>query len=113
MAVSAISLDRALQIRRATLADDGYSKTEVFADFGAPIRGGKVEVSDGERWRAAQVGASISARFTVRRTEFTVQLGPQDRILCEGREYEITGIREHSQDPRRFYEIAATAEITS
>ena len=46
-----------VQFRRAALVDDGFADAEVWADLGAPVWAAKTDVSDGERFRAAQVQA--------------------------------------------------------
>jgi len=55
----------------------------------------KLEVSDGERWRAAQVKARRSrARFQIRSTAFAAPISPADRLDCpRAVEYGINGIR--------------------
>lgn len=99
------------QFRRSTLVDDGFAEVEVFADHGTPKRVKKLEVSDGERWRAAQVSATISARFQIRSSAFSRDLTPADRLIVEGVEYAINGIREMDAGRHRWREISATAQI--
>ena len=99
------------QFRRASLVDDGFSDVEQFADHGTTKRVKKLEVSDGERWRAAQVSATITARFQIRSTAFSRDLTPADRLIVEDVEYGINGIREMDAGRQRWLEISATAEI--
>lgn len=101
-------LDRRVQFRRMALIDDRLQSREVFKDHGTPISAKKTDVSDGERVRAMQVQAAITARFVVRWSPFTVDLTPKDRLVCEGVEYDITGIKELG-DRRSFLEITAAA----
>lgn len=101
-------LDRRVQFRRMALIDDRLQSREVFKDHGTPISAKKTDVSDGERVRAMQVQATITARFVVRWSPFTVDLTPKDRLVCEGVEYDITGIKELG-DRRSFLEITAAA----
>ena len=100
-------LDRRVQFRRASLVDKGLTKTEVFADLGGPVWASKVDVSDGERMRAAEVQANITARFRVRWCNFAAGITAKDRLFCEGVEYDISGIKEIGR--REYREITAAA----
>jgi SPP1 family predicted phage head-tail adaptor len=102
-------LDRRVQFRRSSLVDDGMSKVPVFADHGTPVWASKRDLSDGERWRAAEVQANVTTRFVVRWSGFAAGLTPKDRLVCEGREYEITGIKEVGR--REWVEITTAARI--
>jgi SPP1 family predicted phage head-tail adaptor len=107
--VTAGSLDRLIQFRRATLTDDGLGMVETWADHGQPVWASKKDASDAERWRAGEVQAHITTRFTVRYSAFTAALTPKDRIVSEdGREFDISGIKEVGQR-RTFLEITAAA----
>lgn len=107
-AVTAGHLDRRVQFRRATLVDDGFGQSQVWADLGAPVFAAKADLSDGERWRAGEVAAHVTARFRVRWSAFAASITPADRLSCEGREYDIAGIKE-VEGRRRFLEITASA----
>ena len=101
-------LDRRIQFQRATLNDDGLSQVEEWADHGSPVWAQKADVSDGERWRADEVAAQITTRFLVRWSAFTADLTPKDRLVSDGVEYNITGIKEAS-GRRQWLEITAAA----
>jgi head-tail adaptor len=102
-----MNADRRIQFLRATLSDDGFSLVETFAPYGQPIPAAKKDVSDGERMRAMEVQAHITTRFQVRWSAFTAGITPKDRLFCEGRVYDISGIKE--LDRRRTLEITAAA----
>lgn len=104
------SYDRRIQFRRATLSDDGFSKVESWSDYGARISASFQDVSDSEKWRAGEVQAQITSRFRVRYSVFTAGITPKDRIVFEGREYNITGIKEVAGRKREL-EISAVARI--
>lgn len=106
--MSAFALDRRVQFRRATPVDDGFGQSQVWADLGAPVFASKADLSDGERWRAGEVAAHATARFRVRWSAFSASITPADRLICEGREYDISGIKE-AEGRRRFLEITASA----
>ena len=104
-----MNLNRRVQFRRASLSDDGFQQAETWADHGERIPADKTDVSDGERWRAGEGGASITTRFVVRSSTFTRDLTPKDRLICEGREYDISGIKEIGRRDR--LEITASARV--
>jgi len=109
------NLDRLVQFRRAELVDDDYTTalrwdevTPENDNHGSPIWASKADVSDAERWRAGEVAASITTRFVVRWSAFSRDLTPKDRLVCEGLEYNITGIKE-GKGRRQWLEITAAA----
>jgi SPP1 family predicted phage head-tail adaptor len=100
-------LDRRIQFRRATVSAGALGAVETWADHGAPVWASKKDLSDGERWRASEVQAHVTTRFVIRSSEFSRDLTPKDRLICEGREYDITGIKEIGR--RDMLEITAAA----
>ena len=109
--MTASNLDRRVQFRRAVLVDDGFQTVEEWHDHGEPVWAAKRDVSDAERWNAGRVQATITTRFTIRWSEFSADLSPTDRLICEGREYEITGVKE-TAERRRMLELSCTAEVS-
>lgn len=101
-------LDRLVQFRRAELVDDGYGMVPLWSNHGDPIHAQKTDVSDGERYRAQEVSASITTRFVVRYSAFTSDITPKDRLVCEGIEHEITGKKE-GPGRRQWYELTCAA----
>jgi head-tail adaptor len=104
------ALDRPVQFRRATMHDDGLGEVEDWLNYGGPVWASKHDVSDAERWRSGEVQAHVTTRFVVRWSPFTAGLTPRDRLVCEGREYEISGIKEVG-GRRRGLEITAAVRI--
>jgi len=88
------SLDRLVQFRRAAISDDGFGTVETFADHGEPQWAEKKDLSDGERWRAGAVDATVTTRFVVRWSAFTFDLTPRDELVCDGHTYSIAGLKE-------------------
>jgi SPP1 family predicted phage head-tail adaptor len=103
-----MNLDRRIQFRRAGLTDDGFGMVETWGNHGSPVWAAKKDVSDGERWRAQEMQAAITTRFVVRFSVFSAAITPKDRIAFEGREYDISGIKEIGAR-RTFLEITAAA----
>jgi SPP1 family predicted phage head-tail adaptor len=100
-------LDRRVQFRRFTLIDDGFAQVESWVDYGSAVWAERRLVSDREQVAAAQVAARITARFVVRWSDLTGAITPKDRLICEGREYDITGVKEIGR--REGVEITAAA----
>jgi head-tail adaptor len=67
----------------------------------------KLDISDGERLRGEQVGASITTRFRVLYSPVYADLNAKDALLLEGRRYDIVGVKEIGR--REGLEITATA----
>ncbi len=101
-------LDRRIQFRRFTLVDDGFSQVETWVDHGTLVWAQKTDVSDGERWRASEVQAQVTTRFLVRWSAFAADITPKDRIVCDGLEYNIAGVKE-GDGRRQWLEITAAA----
>jgi len=102
--MSAGKLDRRIQFRRYSEADDGYSLAETWADHGSPVWASKADLSDGEKWRAGEVAASVTTRFIIRSSTFSRGVTPKDRLVCDGETYEISGIKE-GKGRKRWLEI--------
>lgn len=103
------NLDRRVQFLRADTSDDGF--TEVEGDFvalGDPVWASKTDIKDDERWRAGEVGASITSRFVIHSSQFSRALTPKDRLQCDGVTYGVSGIKE-TGGRRKYLEITASA----
>lgn len=103
-----MNLDRIVQFQRATLVDDGLGTVEVWADHGGTQHASRRDVSDAEKAAAGTVSAVLQTRFVVRSSSFTRDLTPIDRLVHEGRAFEITGIKEKPAR-RQFLEISCVA----
>lgn len=106
--IGAGELDRRVQFRRAALVDEGSGMAEQWVDYGSPRWASRTDISDGERWRAGEVQAHVTTRFVIRWSTFAAGLTAKDRLVCEGREYDISGIKEVGSR-RTFLEITAAA----
>lgn len=94
MGMNASRLDRHVQFRRRILVDDGFGMVEQWADHGAPIAASRRDVADAEKFAAGTVEATIDTRFIVRASAFTRDLSPVDRLITEGLDYDILGIKQ-------------------
>src|SRR5690606_31111637 len=86
--------DRRAQARRYEEYDDGFGTVYRWVDHGDPVWIALAQISDTEKWQAAQVQATVTARIRLRWSAFAAGITPLDRIRCEGLEYDITGIKE-------------------
>lgn len=66
-------------------------------------------VSDGERWRAGEVMAQITARFRIYWSSAVSDLNPKDRLEFDGDTFEIHGVKEVGR--RKYLEITAAARL--
>jgi SPP1 family predicted phage head-tail adaptor len=106
--IEAGKLDRRIKVQRATVSrNEMGEEVAAWADV-AEIWAGVTPVSDGEKFRAAQVGAEITSRFIVRHSSLTASISAEDRILYQGRVYDIQGSKEIGR--REGYEITAGAQ---
>jgi SPP1 family predicted phage head-tail adaptor len=105
--IQAGELDRRITILRSTPVTNAYNEpVETFVawrSFAAKRR----DASASESYRAVEVGAQITARFTVRFSSDTATITPKDRIQFDGRDYNITAARQVGR--RRWIELDATA----
>lgn len=104
--IGAGKLDRRITLERSTLSDDGLSQVETWAPL-AEVWAGMTPISDGERWRAGEVGATATHRFVIRHSSTSATLNPKDRLIYEGRTFNISGTKEIGR--REGIEITASA----
>lgn len=106
--------DRVVVFLRATTARGRMNAVEeTWTEF-ARAFAKRTPVSDGERDRAeasdarAQVGAHRTDRFETWWTDALADLGPKDRLQCEGKTFDITAVKEKGGYHDRL-EITAAA----
>ena len=100
-------LDARIAIRRATVTADAFNEpAETWATL-ATVAAQAVPVMDGERWQAGQTIAQQSYRFTIRWSLGVADVNPRDRIVYDGRTYDIGGVKDIGRNAWR--EITATA----
>jgi head-tail adaptor len=106
MGVTASKLDRRLTVVRSELVDDGFGVVQGPWEPVGTVPASRKDISDGEKWRAGEIAASVSTRFQVRSSTFSRAIKPQDRVICEGETFEIVGTK---QAGGRFDLIEITA----
>jgi len=88
------SLDRRIVIQRVTVTASAYNEPVESWATHLTLWARKVDTSASEGRAAAEVGASLSARFTVRWSTETADITAKDRLAFDGKTYNITGVRE-------------------
>lgn len=102
-------LDRRVTIERYTTEKNEWNEdVEVWAPL-ATVWCAKRDVSAGESYRAQSVSAQITTRFTIRYSSQVADVNPKDRLIYEGRVYNITAVREAAEGRRVALEIDAVA----
>jgi SPP1 family predicted phage head-tail adaptor len=101
-------LDRRITIERAnTTKNSDNEPVTAWAEL-AKRWASKKDVSDGEKIRAAEVGATVTTRFQVRWDSVTKTITGADRIVYDGQVYEIEGTKELER--REGVEITASRQ---
>lgn len=101
-------LDRRITIQHKTVAQNELGEeVETWADH-ATVWASKFDVSDGEKVAAAEVSATITTRFQIRYSSDVAEINPgDDRVVFDGRTYDIWGVKEIGR--REGIEITAAA----
>lgn len=100
-------LDRRITIERAALTANEFNEPIATWSEYATIWANRKDASAAESYRAQEVGAQITTRFTVRWSTDVADVGPKDRLASEGRSFEIVSAREIGR--QQWLEIDAVA----
>lgn len=102
-------LDRRITIRRMIESGRNEFNEKVFSWFDlATVWARRRDATDQERFEAAQVTATLMSRFVVRFSSVTKTVTASDRLLYDGAEWDINGVKETAEGRDRFLEITAT-----
>jgi SPP1 family predicted phage head-tail adaptor len=107
MATPAGKRDRRILILRATTSPDAYNEPIETWSTLVSLWAEYKPLSDGERYRAGEMNASIMARFSILHATVNRTIDPRDRIQFDGRTWDITGVK--AVDRNNGIEISATA----
>lgn len=102
--IQAGDLDRRVTIERASTTTDEYGNSAETWNALATVWAKVDHISDGEKWKAAEVGAHVDTRFLIR---WGFSVTPLDRVVYESRAYSIKGVKEIGR--REGQEITASA----
>ncbi len=100
-------LDRRITLQRASVTTNEYGEEVPTWLTLATVWASKKDVSDGERIAAAEVAAEIGTRFQIRWDSSWSDLSPLDRVVYDGRTYNISAVKEIGR--REGLEISAAA----
>jgi head-tail adaptor len=103
------ALDRRIEIWRAAIVDDGFSQVLGEPALLRTMWASKRDVSDSERFSKGQAEAMLTTRFRVRWSADSADIRTSDRLRCEGRTYNVIGIKEIGR--REGLEITARADV--
>jgi SPP1 family predicted phage head-tail adaptor len=103
-------LDRRITIQRATVTVNEFN--EPIETWGAvtTVWARRRDASATESYRAQEVGAQITARFTIRWSTTVESVNPRDRLSFEGRLYNITAVRDIGRNQWREIDAVARAD---
>lgn len=106
--IGAGDLDRRITILAPEITFNEFNEPiETFVDL-ISVSAKRSDVSASEAFRAQEVGAELTARFTIRWSTRTAVVDARHRVRSGGRDYNITGVRE-KEDRERWIEIDAVA----
>ena len=101
------ALDRRITIERYGVTYNADNEpTEAWTTL-ATVWASIQYASDGEKVRAAEVGATVSVRFQIRYSSTVKDVDAKDRILYDGKTFDIVGVKELGR--REGLEISAAA----
>jgi SPP1 family predicted phage head-tail adaptor len=101
-------LDRRVTLLARVLGKNGYNENvETWPEPGVEVWASYEPVKDAERLRAAEVAASITARFQIRWSPDVAAVDPTWRLTFEDRSHDIVAVKEIGR--REGLEISATA----
>lgn len=87
-------LDRRITIERAVYSTNLFNEKVATWSELITVWASKRDVGDGERIQAQQVSAHISSRFQFRWSALAATVNPTDRLIYEGKIYEIFSCKE-------------------
>ena len=79
--------------RKSVVQNDLGEEVETWNQLAQPYAE-KVDIRDGERLAAAEVAATITTRFRVLWSAQYSDVNPADRLVCDGRTFDIWGVKE-------------------
>ncbi len=110
--IGAGDLDKRIRFERATnirdeLGGQGVSAWALLFNVWA----NKTDVQDSEKFAVDERSATLSVRWTVRSSTQVKGVTPKDRIIYEGLEYEIMGVKETGHGRNKYVEFSTAVRI--
>ncbi len=106
MALAAGKMDRRITLERFVTSVDQHNEPVLLWSALATRAASYEPISDGERFRAGETAATASARFVIRHSSTVAGLNPKDRLIFDGRTWQILHVKEIGR--REGIEISAT-----
>lgn len=100
-------LDRQITLQPRLLTKNDFNEDVETWPYGLTVWASYEPVKDGERLRAAEVAATITARFQIRWSPDVTGLSETDRLSFDGRSFDVVGVKEIGR--RDGLEISAAA----
>lgn len=76
----------------------------------ATVWASRHDVSAREAFRAQEVGAELTTRFVIRYSQQVADVNPKDRVVFDGRTYNITAVRDVGRFEAREIDAVARAD---
>lgn len=103
-------LDRRITLQRYGITyNEDNEPVEGFSDL-ATVWASVQYASDGERVRAAEVGATITIRFQIRYSSTVAGVNPKDRVVYDGKVFDISAVKELGRSEGLEISAAAAAD---
>ena len=103
-------LDRRITIQRATVTLNEFNEPiETWGDL-TTVWAKRRDASATESYRAQEVGAQITARFTICWSTTVESVTPSDRVSFDDRLYNITAVRDIGRNQWREIDAVARAD---
>lgn len=100
-------LDRRIDIQQAVISKNALNESVPSWLSLGKVWAKKTDVSDGERMRSAETAAQITTRFLIRWSIAMSEVTPKDRVVFDGKTYDIFFVKEIGR--REGIEISAAA----
>lgn len=100
-------LDRRIVLQRATVTTDAFNQPVSTWATLATVWASATPISDGERARAGEVFSNINMRFQIRYSSVVALVDTRDRVVFDGRVYDLVGVKELGR--REALELTAAA----
>ena len=88
------ALNRRIRIDRGILTRDGLGGEVRTWQPLTTVWAAMTQISDGERMRADERAAELSARFVIRWSLLAASIDPQDRVIYAGKTHHIFAVKE-------------------
>lgn len=100
-------MDSRIRVEQATTEKNAFNEDVQTWGTLATVWASKWDVSDSESIRSGEVAAQFTTRFRIHWSTVTALIDERDRVIYDGRIYEIQRVKDTGR--RKFREITALA----